>query len=871
MTASAPASGAQDSATPESFARVREDEDRLISAARERYKSLIGRLPAPRIGLALSGGGIRSATFCLGVLQGLAKGRRLAQFDYLSTVSGGGYVGSWLSAWIQRQGLEAVDKALRGESLPAGVHEAPELTWLRRHSNYLAPRFGVFSADTLTLLTTWLRNVLLNLIILVSFLVVVFLLPRLLLGPTLLAVCDLHRQAGYAAAWLTFFVLPLAIGFNLTGKMGDDPNREILLMNRTAGVVLAVIVPGVAAAWLGSAALFAQDPYFRSVPHEFIFYGLVLAGLSAAVWATLCWRVIGGLQWILREFGVYFLAYGGAFLAAAAVIALLVGPFEQASGTADKRAMRVLAFGTPALLAAFGVAGSVLVGLIGSAYSERSREWWSRMNTWFVIVGVAWLLVAGLSLYALDLLKSAQKSTGDWVGWISGAGWLGILLAILLAPKPERKEGLAPAAVRVAAALALFAVVAGLLVAIALLTGWAVKKFESTFGVLLVALTLLLFFGVRVDINKFSLHAMYKNRLTRCYLGASRQGVRAPHPFTGFDEDDDLALHRMNECANRLEMRPLLLVNTALNLTQGRNLAWQERKAASFALTPLHCGFTLGPTTGDARPTSLLQDGLERVGGYRSTESWASMGVDGHAPFSLGSAMAVSGAAVNTQAGMASSPALAFVATMFNARLGRWSPNPVSLRNWRRSGPTFGLLQLLMELFGHSDERGAFLNLSDGGHFDNLGVYELVRRGCCTIIAVDATADPSGELEDLANLVRKVRIDFGVRIDFSDGELSNLATKGYAFGSVGYSDGAGRIVLVKPTRAPTAIPVDVGAYAKRNPRFPHQTTVDQFFSESQFESYRELGERIVGNCLDDPHFRLGGLPPTGSGAAEGPP
>jgi predicted acylesterase/phospholipase RssA len=70
------------------------------------------------IGLALSGGGIRSATFCLGVLQALSQRQRLASFDYLSTVSGGGYIGSWLSAWIKRAGLHAVQCALGGHAAP---------------------------------------------------------------------------------------------------------------------------------------------------------------------------------------------------------------------------------------------------------------------------------------------------------------------------------------------------------------------------------------------------------------------------------------------------------------------------------------------------------------------------------------------------------------------------------------------------------------------------------------------------------------------------------------------------------------------------------------------------------------------------------
>jgi hypothetical protein len=128
------------------------------------------------IGLALSGGGIRSATFCLGVLQGLAERGLLGRFDYLSTVSGGGYIGGWLAAWIKREGdVENVEKQLR----PNHVDQAEATRWrgpprqvlddepepirhLRAFSNYLAPRPGLFSADGWVLITVYLRNLLLN-------------------------------------------------------------------------------------------------------------------------------------------------------------------------------------------------------------------------------------------------------------------------------------------------------------------------------------------------------------------------------------------------------------------------------------------------------------------------------------------------------------------------------------------------------------------------------------------------------------------------------------------------------------------------------------------------------------------------------------
>ena len=159
-------------------------------------------------GLAFSGGGIRSATFNLGVIQALAELKLLAEADYLSTVSGGGYIGAWLTAWAHRVGgIENVQELLRKSvqkprdrgngseaTLPRGTatsstptaepkaleQEQQPVWWLREHSNYLTPRLGLFGADTWSAISIYLRNLILNLTILVGALLAVLLLPRLL-------------------------------------------------------------------------------------------------------------------------------------------------------------------------------------------------------------------------------------------------------------------------------------------------------------------------------------------------------------------------------------------------------------------------------------------------------------------------------------------------------------------------------------------------------------------------------------------------------------------------------------------------------------------------------------------------------------------
>ena len=110
----------------------------------------------PLTGLAFSGGGIRSATFNLGITQALAELRLLRQFDYLSCVSGGGYIGGWLSAFIHLKSNGRVEDA--EPLLQSGGTENPAIRFLRSYSNYLTPKASFISADTLTAVATYLRN-----------------------------------------------------------------------------------------------------------------------------------------------------------------------------------------------------------------------------------------------------------------------------------------------------------------------------------------------------------------------------------------------------------------------------------------------------------------------------------------------------------------------------------------------------------------------------------------------------------------------------------------------------------------------------------------------------------------------------------------
>src|SRR6202012_5352079 len=212
-----------------------------------------------------------------------------------------------------------------------------------------------------------------------------------------------------------------------------------------------------------------------------------------------------------------------------------------------------------------------------------------------------------------------------------------------------------------------------------------------------------------INVNAFSLHGMYRLRLVRAFLGASNFGRNADR-FTNFDKSDNFPQKELRS----LQDAPIHVVNTTLNLVNTRNRAWQQRKAESFTFTPFRAGSW-------------------RVG-YAATSSFGSE--DG---VSLGTAMAISGAAFNPNMGYNSSPLVTLLMTLFNARLGWWLPNP-GLAHQRRpeggqgqtflakSGPTFALASIFSEALGKTDDRRKWIQLSDGAHFENFGLYEMVLR-----------------------------------------------------------------------------------------------------------------------------------------------
>jgi hypothetical protein len=858
--------------TPLSFASVLEEEYRArhdgvsIVGGEASDTDIVSRLRRAAIdehvtALCLSGGGIRSASVSIGVLQGLARLGLLERFDYLSTVSGGGYAGGWLSAWRRREGTggeHAVYDNLAGRLPPDQAEPAP-LSEVRRLSRYLDPAVGIFSADVWTLIVTIIRNLLLNWLVLLPLLAAALLVPRLYLGVLVLAsqrqlVGPAEIERIGSAAWgfgIVFLVAAMSyIALDLP-SLGDRrwPQRRFLLLFLLP-VCLTEVALSVSVAWRWIETCDIHSPVSTVLISTTALAAPGLAGVFVRGRGWSVWTWLGALVSGLLG-GIAIWALKASYLMPAGTVVMTGTPgCEHALAGSGHVLSLYAAIDLPIALAVLVLELTLLTGMAGRSMTNDDREWWARAMAWLLIVAVGWLLTAGLVLSAHGVLDAALQAAAGF-SLTSGAGHALVaaftLVSGALASRAARAAAREPATPvvwsRIAFALAapLFVVlllifIAGLDVRLlAFVERLHIARGEGphppgaglveTLTLFLVLCGIGLVVGRRISVNLFSLHGMYRSRIVRTFLGASRPPfTRAPNRFTGFDPDDDLPLASLEPLG-----APLHVVNCTLNLVKSTGRGGQERRGAAFTMSPLHAG--------------------SREVGYRPTDAYAGA-------LSLGDALTISGAAVAPQSGDSSSPFLMFLLTLFNARLGVWLGNPgvAGDATWRQRDPGLGPGRLLSEMFGRTSAANPYVFLSDGGHFENLGIYEMVARGCRTIVVVDAGCDRSYVFADLGNAIRRVRVDLGIPIEFPEGLRMTAAGQGQsnahgALGVIGYSalDPAlpdGRLVYLKATLSGDE-PVDVLDYARAHPAFPHEPTSNQWFSEWQFESYRMLGLHTI--------------------------
>jgi predicted acylesterase/phospholipase RssA len=484
-----------------------------------------------------------------------------------------------------------------------------------------------------------------------------------------------------------------------------------------------------------------------------------------------------------------------------------------------------------------------LLRAVGQEPAHRTME----KRPWYYLFSPrGWVRIAALAGFAIVIGFAEHRSVSSFWSAVASPSTttiaaivLGIALVVTFVPRQWKValDSARPAGLLViASATALLCllcnggiatslhggIIFAALLWIALLVGWVI-------GI-----------GWLADPNLLSMHAFYKARLTRAYLGASNT-ARENEEITDAAPGDDLQL---TSVWNHDAGGPYHLVNTTLSLVGNSDLAMSQRSAENFVMSRYHCG--------SARA------------GYRCTADYMA------GQLSLGTAAAISGAAVSPTMGSKSpGAALALLLSLFNVRLGFWAPTP-SGRRWNEPHARLWPFYLLRETLSNTGQIGTYCYLTDGGHFDNTGLYALVERGCRYIVVCDCGADPRLGFDDIGVAIRRCRIDFGTEIDLriddfvARARATETARTHVVRGTIRYqadhlrmlrldADEAaqrGVILWIKPSV--TALnAVDVRQYHRAHSDFPQQSTADQWYDESQFESYRRLGYESARKVFDD--------------------
>lgn len=786
--------------------------DEHVRARRE--QAGVSNDPPGPWGLALSGGGIRSATFCLGLVRGLARTGLLKRFDYLSTVSGGGYLGASLGRlYSERMHAAAVEQGVARD-------DSMWLWWLRNNGRYLTPAGAKDLGYATASIVRGVVSTHLEIGILILAMAALVLLPHFLVSlfPPFHdgSFWNYGLASTMPSVWGWLLLLPLWACVYQVCAYWYTRDRHGVASIVLIGVVMA---GGIAISMkaFGEAHAVVSEAMAKTGPREAGLLALALLVL-APVFAAIGhgWEQLRGTsasaQRLLRtkrfSYGLWALAIGFALL--------------------------LLDWGTWQLTRLFhsGDAGHATTRLGG---------------TILVVAAVGRLVLPELQrLMATSKgpslnLERVLNITGIALSLLVAVLWTA-LLSVLVFPDAMRLEywgpDASPGEVWRTSALPVFVAAALGCLAYILAT---LKSYDL--------------------LNLASLHNYYRARIERAYVssgnggpGGGRFGGFALDPVTPTatssiaplteaiaGDDVDLGNYRPHAHGG-----PIHLVNCCINqsVDDRTGLYNADRKGVGLAVSAL--GVELGTSfpdgdTGAAQRAKLSQ--------------W----------------IAISGAAASTGMGSRTSTGLAALLFMSGIRLGYWMPSLVLQKAQGMMGRLLAFAPKPVAIVAESLARFPGLSspvwyVSDGGHFDNTGVHALLKRRAPVIVAADCGADPKYLFADLESLVRKAKIDYRARIEFIRPGASvlpepldqilgtpetiqpGLGAQWLVLGRIIYDDGSiGALLVVKPRRM-DAMPFDMVAYADRNPDFPQQTTGDQFFDEAQWESYHQLG-LIMGEAI----------------------
>lgn len=721
------------------------------------------------VGICVSGGGIRSATFTLGAMEAMQAAGRLREARYLVAVSGGGYAAGALRLALQPVRGPTPDGSGDREadgtppqpltSLPTAddvfVTGSPEFDHLRRHSKYLADGPGQWLAA----LAVVLRGLLVVQVML------------------LLAVMLAARAVGELYAAVPTLQDALA-----------DPARLPL------GVRWALAAPFLAALTLWVAGLVMENwprSRRRSTLPRSVATVLALAGLVLVSFGLLVPLLVYASTWVRDQFpantsGVQQAATGAATVLTTGYLAALAGIFL----TVGKLAGTVVGWAQKSR-AAIRVVPAVLLQRL------------------LVTLGVLVLLATHLFVFARVVVGTTSSThPNEWPG--SAQGWHFWLMACVL-----------------------------------------------------------LVLALLIDQTRWSLHPFYKKRLAAAFAvrRAREDGVPTAAPYN-YDEVTDLHSH----CSWQKDAGfPQVIFLTAANVS-GQQVTPPGRKVLPYTMS------------GD-------WIGSPRLGWIRAQALPKAMPHPLRLDLTTQAAMAISGAAFASAMGASATP-YSLLFTLTNARLGTWLPNPWFLHQhvtrarpadaWRYPRlPSWRRLQFLIrEVFGAYPWDGQMLLLTDGGHYENLGLVELLRRAPSVVFCFDASGGASVNASALGPAISLAYEELGVKIRFdrlspdprddpaslvpgsadpgagqrADPVAARLARSSVLVATIEYPEcrppGApaeGRLYLGRAGLTPDT-PWEVRAYASRHSTFPNDSTGDQWFDQEQFDAYHALG-RHVGEAV----------------------
>ena len=501
-----------------------------------------------------------------------------------------------------------------------------------------------------------------------------------------------------------------------------------------------------------------------------------------------------------------------------------------------------------------GIVGLLILGVVGYSLlthftrgHEALKKMWYEWRRGMEKSSAVALIVAALAFVVASLPLTAKYL--QYLGIIAIIAGIAMHLPSFLASVTSGKKLPIGIIVPIGAGLFLYGVFVS-----------AFQVADSVYGNTVATYALVLtplITGYFVNLNYIAIHRFYRDRLMETFMPDIDKALEND---TGAAVAADCFYIKDISKVNQPKS-PYHIVNTNVVLVNSDEAVYKSRGGDNFILSPLYCG--------------------SNATGWQRTEHY----MDGN--MTLATAVAISGAAANPNSGVGGqgltrNRVLSLVMSLLNLRLGYWAHHPNNAPMGVNDLPnhfTPGAYSFLnaIALSGFTEHR-AYLQLSDGGHFENMGVYELVRRRLKLILVCDGGADPDFSFSDFQTTIRRIEDDFGARVNVDDNASpdqvlptepevpayppgAKFAKQGYMTATISYADGTeGKLIylkttLIKDKKKINELSFKVKGYKAEHKSFPDESTADQFFDEVQFEAYRELGFRIASQMIHDLNLR----------------